>query len=338
MAKHVYHAGIAGLLVNGVTGPNQIQCNDFLNSADNWVGQLIFVCSNVNGDVPLWNFKVTAFDAPTGTLMVTPDCEVLDGGGAVDPTKSVQAGDVLIVYSQATAATATTITNTMWDNSVNRQQFPGSAGMKPNDEVGRIVRILRNKGAGQWRYVTANDAFKHTVSPPWDVIPDTTSLYIVEAPDWLDPSESSHLVAPTAGISVEMHTEVPNLTDEVVLVGGFLMDTDGHQTDDGFACYRMIYVFGQPPTVRVVGPADSPYSVQVTDQVIRVDTTSTDVTLTLLPLTDYQGRGLLIFNEGPNSTIINTTAPDTFPDDSVKYTLSGDGATMRITAGGIYSA
>jgi hypothetical protein len=57
-----------------------------------------------------------------------------------------------------------------------------------------------------------------------------------------------------------------------------------------------------------------------------------------LALTDYQGRGLLVFNEGPNSTIINTTAPDTFPDGSVQYTLIGVGATVRITAGGIYSA
>jgi hypothetical protein len=301
------------------------------------VGQLVFVCSNVNGDVPLWNFKVTAFDPPTGTLTVTPDCV------NSDPTKSVQAGDVLIVYSQATSATATTITNTMWNNSVNRQQFPGSSGLKPADEVGKIVRILRNTGAGQWRYVTAATATSHTVAPPWDVIPDATSLYIVEAPDWLDPSETSRLQAPASGVSVQLHTFVPNLTEEVVLVGGFLMDTDGHQTDDGFACYRMIYVFGQPPTVRVIGPqAIDPdtglgWLVTVTDQVIRVDSSAIDVAFTLLPLTDYQGRGLLVFNQGPHSAVINTTAPDTFPDGTQRYTLAAGGSTVRITAGGIYS-
>jgi hypothetical protein len=293
---------------------------------------MIFVCSNVSGEVPLWNFKVTAFYPSSGTLTVTPNC--------VDPsdaTKSVQVGDVLIVYSQATTATATTITNTMWDNSVNRQQFPGSSGMKPGDETGRIVRILRNTGAGQWRYVTANDQYTHTVSPPWDIVPDTTSLYIVEAPDWLDPSETTSLHARTSDISVQIHTTVPNLTEEVVLVGGFLVDADGHQTDDGFACYRMIYVFGQPPTVRVVGPDPGPFDVLVTDQIIRSDTSANNVTLTLLPLDIYQGRSLLVFNEGPSATVIDTTPPDTFPDGSNEITISAPGGSVRITAGGIYT-
>jgi len=330
-AKHVYHAGIAGLLVNGVTAPNKILCYDFLNSTDNWIGQYVFVCSNVAGEVPLWNFKVTAFDPATGTLTVTPDCVT------ADPQQSVQVGDVLIVYAQATAADANSITNTMWDNSVNRQQFPGSAGMKPGDEKGRIVRILRNTGAGQWRYVTDNDAHTHQISPPWDVVPDTTSLFIVEAPDWLDPSETSEIHAPRPDVTIQLHTEVPNLSDEVVLVGGYLIDRDGHQTDDGFAVYRMIYVFGQPPTVRVLGPGAGPFALAVTDQTIRADTSANDVTLTLLPLADYQGRGLLVFNAGPFATIIVTTAPDKFPDGSTQFAISAAGGTARITAGGIYS-
>lgn len=336
-AKHVFHAGIAGLLVNGVTAPNQIQCLDFLNSTDNWIGQLVFVCSNVSGEVPLWNFQITGFDPTSGTLTVTPDCVTADS------TTSVQVGDVLIVYSQATAADANSITNTMWNNSVNRQQFPGSAGMDPGAEVGRIVRILRNTGAGQWRYCYQNDAYTHYISPPWDVIPDATSLYIVEEPDWHDPAQTSQLMATNPNVSIQIHTEVPNLSDEVVLVGGYLVDVDGHKTDDAFACYRMIYVFGQPPTVRVVGPAANdpataqPWAVLVTDQVIRVDSSANDVTLTLLPLADYQGRGLLVFNEGQYSTTINTTAPDTFPDGTTQLVLSAPGGTVRITAGGIYT-
>jgi len=336
-AKHVWHAGIAGLLVNGVTSPNQIQCNDFVGSTDNWIGQIIFVCSNNAGRVPLWNFQVTAFASGTGTLTVTPNC--VTG----DPTTSVQAGDVLIVYSFATSATATTIVNTMWDNSVNRQQF-GSAGMKPGDEVGRIVRILRGTGAGQWRFVTANDATSHTISPPWTTIPDTSSIYIVEAPDWPDVSDTSQLIAPHLGMSIEPHTEVRNLSDEVALIGGFLVDGEGHQTDDAVATYRMIYVFGQPPTVRTVGPGandpstSAPWAVAVTDQIIRSDTSANNVTITLPPLDVYQGRGLLVFNIGPNSTVINTTSPDTFPDGTQTTTISTTGGTLRITAGGIYSA
>lgn len=345
-AKHVYHAGVAGVLVTGVTAPNQIQSNDFMGSTDDWVGQLLFLCSNVAGDVPLWNFQVTAFDATSGTFTVTPDCVV-----AGNQQLSVQAGDVLIVYAQATPNPATgkfdanSISNTLWNNSVNRAQFPGSAGMDPGAESGRIVRILRNTGAGQFRYCSDNDNLTHQISPPWDVVPDATSLYIVEAPDWLDPSQTSPLSAATPNVSLQLHMDVPNLTDEVVLVGGFLVDVNGQQTDDGFACYRMIYTFGQPPTVRTIGPAQyqdmaaqTPWAILVTDQVVRVDSSQNDVEMQLLPLSDYQGRGLLVFNEGPNASIIDTTDPDTFPDGTQKFTLSTPGGTARITAGGIYSS
>ena len=332
-AKHVWHAGIAGLLVNAVTAPNKIQCNDFLNSSDNWVGQIAFVCSNVAGEVPLWNFKITAFDATTGTLTVSPDCV-----NSSDSTLSVAAGDVLIVYASPTAADANSITNAMWDNSVNRQQYPGSAGMAPHQEKGRIIRILRNTGAGQWRYVSDNDAHTHQISPPWDVIPDATSLYIVEDQAWMDFAQTTPQVATAAGVEVQLHMDVPNLPDEVVLVGGFLVDADGRQTDEEFACFRMIYIFGQPPSVDTIGPDAGPYDIEVTDQTIRSDSSANDVSCFLPPLATYQGRSLLIFNEGPNNTIINTQADDFFPDGvTQQYTLSGTGASVRITAGGLYT-
>jgi len=225
----------------------------------------------------------------------------------------------------------------MWDNSVNRQQFPGSAGMVPGGEKGRIVRIIRNTGAGQWRVVKDNDAFTHQITPPWDTIPDSTSLYIVEAPDWADFAQTSPIPAPASGVAVQLHMEVPNLPDRVVLVGGFLVDVNGNQTDEQFAVYRMIYVFGQPPTVDVIGPDAGPYDIVVTDQTIRSDTSLNDVTAFLPPLASYQGRTTMILNVGPHSTIINTTGSDFFQDGSTQYVLSTPGGTIRITGGGIYT-
>jgi hypothetical protein len=330
-AKTVLHAGTVGVLVSGVTAPNLIQSDDFIGATDNWVGQFLFVCSNVAGEVPLWNFKITAFNASTGTMTVTPDC--VTG----DPQTSVGVGDVLIVWAQPTSADANSITNAMWDNSVTRNQFPGSAGMQPGKEVGYLIRILRGTGAGQWRNITDNNELTHQIAPPWSVIPDATSLYIVEAADWLDPSQTSQMSAPTNNILVQLHTQVPNLSDEVVLVGGYLVDTNGNKTDDGFACYRMIYIFGQPPNVRTLGPGAGPFDIKISDEVIRVDTSANDVAVNLLPLADYQGRGLLVFNIGPNNTVIAASGADVFPDGTQSYTLSAAGSTVRITAGGIYT-
>jgi hypothetical protein len=334
-AKTVLHAGTVGVLVTNVTAPNQIMCQDFVNATEDWTGQILFVCSNVAGEVPLWNFTITAFDAPTGTMTVSPDC--VTG----DPQTSVGIGDVLIVWAKPTSWDANSITNTMWNNSVTDNQF-GSSGMTPDAEKGYIIRILRGTGAGQWRHVTGNTDITHQISPPWDEQPDATSLYIVEAADWLDPSQTSQIAAPTKDILVQLHTQVPNLADEVVLVGAYLVDTNGNQTDDGFAAYRMIYIFGQPPTVRTLGPdpldsTGAAWTVLITDQVIRVDTSANDVAVNLLPLADYQGRGLLVFNIGPNNTVINANGADTFPDGTQTYSLSAAGETARITAGGVYT-
>ncbi len=333
-AKHVWHAGVAGVLVNRVIGANQIVCNDFLGSADNWVNQIIFVCSNTSGDVPLWNFRITAFDPVTATLTVSPNAT------------GVLPGDVLIVYAAPTAlesglpagwTAANCISNSYWNNSVNRQQFPGSSGLVPGKETGRIVRILRGTGAGQWRFVTGNTTLTHQVAPAWQVLPDHTSLYIVEDPDWPSVSPTSQLIVGHTGVVSALHLEVPNLTEEVALVGGFLVDAEGKQTADEVAVFRMIYVFGQPPTVRVVGPAASPYDVDVTDQTIRCDTSVGNVILVLPPLAVYQGRSLLIVNDGPNNTVINFTPPDTAVDGSTGTSITTAGGTMRITAGGIYT-
>jgi hypothetical protein len=89
--------------------------------------------------------------------------------------------------------------------------------------------------------------------------------------------------------------------------------------------------------VRVVGPDPGPFDVEVTDQTVRADTSANDVTLTLPPLAVLQGRSILFVNDGPNTTIINFTPPDTGADGALGVTIATPGGTVRITAGGIYT-
>jgi hypothetical protein len=49
---------------------------------------------------------------------------------------------------------------------------------------GATVRILRGKGAGQERAVTANTGTELTVEPTWDLEPDTTSTFVVAESSW----------------------------------------------------------------------------------------------------------------------------------------------------------
>ena len=340
-AKKVWHSGVAGVTVTGVTAPNKIQCDDFVRAfgdnggpLDNWVGSVLTALADQSdGSAPLWNFVVTAFDQASGTFTVSPDCV------RADPADSVQEGDVLIVRSFAVETTPLTVRDPMWDNFVARNQF-NSAGLRPNEEVGRILRIVRGPGAGQYRYITANTADTITIATTWDVMPTLNSAMIVEAPDWIYQTESSDLDVLVEGTRVEIRMRVENLSNEVALVAGFLVDDQGRYTDEIVAPMREIFIFAQPPGVRLMGPGTIDpatnliWTVMPEDQTIRVDTSGTeDVTVQLLPLADYHGRTLYFSNDnGPNNAILITTDGELLFDGNTTITL-GPGETVRVTAG-----
>ena len=336
--KGVEHSGVVGVQVTGVTAPNVIQSNDAIGSTDNWVGRYCSALADYSdGSAPLWNFKVTAFNSATGEFTVTPDC-VRPG----DPADSVGVGDVFILRSWADAVSpdGTTISDPLWHNSIDLAQF-GATGLTPGQEVGRVARILRGTGKGQFRYITANGSTSFTVSPPWAVIPDKTSVIIIEDPDYLYSTTSSALAVPAAGVNVELAVRVDNLADRVALVVGFLVDDQGNLSDEQFAVCREIYVFGAPPLVRTVGPTandpdtGSPWEAETYDQTIRVDVTQNDVQINLPPLAVYQGRTLYIVPDpmGTFNAVVNAYAGETFWDGSIQITVA-PGETSRITAAG----
>jgi hypothetical protein len=45
-----------------------------------------------------------------------------------------------------------------------------------------VVEITEGKGAGQYRLIKSNTANTLTVDPPWDVVPDATSIYAIRYP------------------------------------------------------------------------------------------------------------------------------------------------------------
>ena len=352
-AKQVWHSGVAGMSVSSVTAPNKIQCNELIHSTDPWAtgalngkGRYVSVLADYSdGSVPLWDFQITAFDSATGTLTVSPDCVRTLPNGDPDPGNSVQESDPIIIrtWADSVSPDGATITDPLWNNSVNRAQF-NSPGMQPGQEPGRVYRILRGTGAGQYSFIVANDATSVTVKPPFAILPDKTSIGIVEAADWVYSSQSSDLDVAAPGAVAEIRMRVDNLRDRVVLVGGFLLDDQDRQTDENWAVYREIYIFGQPPTVRVIGPtpsdpdgnpADTPpnrWNAYETDHTIRVDTSAQDVSLWLPPLYVYQGRTLTIWNDGANKVIINAADGEMLWDGSTSVTIDTQGTSVKVTS------
>ncbi len=100
--------------------------------------------------------------------------------------------------SGVTLQSATTVGNGSLQMTVNRYQS-------------MIVRITRGTGAGQERAIAANDATSLTIAPPWSVVPDATSFFVVAETGW-------QFGALTTSSPVQF--EVPNRSGEVVHLTG----------------------------------------------------------------------------------------------------------------------
>jgi hypothetical protein len=344
-AKHVWHSGIAGVQVHDVFAPNRIQSNDFIGSSDTWVGRTLSALADLSdGSAPLWNFKIIGFDGSNGQMSLDPICVRTKPDNSPDPENSIQVGDVLIVRSMGITSTANSVSDPMWNNFVGRNQF-GSPGLDPTNggvEKGRICRILFGKGAGQFRYITGNTYTTINVTPDWDILPDSTSVIIVEDADWAYERRTSDLDVPREGSRVEIRMRVDNLKDKVALVGGFLVDDQERLSDEAVAPLREIFIYAQPPSVRTVGPGaldpdGQPWEVFQQDQTVNVDTTARGITLQLLPLAQYEGRTLLIHNTGGNTVTIKAYGSETFYDGSTQVLVTGNGATVRITSGATHT-
>jgi hypothetical protein len=330
--KHIIHSGVAGIQVQSVIAPNQIRTSELIGSPQTWTGQILSVVADASdGSVPLWNFTITDFDNITGTFTVSPDCV------RAEAENSVQANDVMIIRSRATAATASSITNGLWQNSVAANQNPDALnGLVPGEEVGLLVRIIAGKGKGQVRPCEANDNVTHWVIPPWTVQPDTTSIYIVEMPDWMYTAESSDTPVDAQNDRVEIAAQVDNLDNFVVLAGGFLVDEAERETFEELGVYREIFVFGQPYEVRTT--AGGTDQADLTDQTIRVDTSAGDVVLDLPYLGPYFGRSMLIVNDGVGTgagrVLIHPVGSDQFATGETEIILTNPGDWCEFVAAG----
>jgi hypothetical protein len=84
-------------------------------------------------------------------------------------------------------------------------------GLLANEHRGAIVRISRGKGAGQERVIAANTATQLTVDSPWDVVPDSTSFFVINESGWKFGALST---------TSPVEFEVPNRTAATVQIVG----------------------------------------------------------------------------------------------------------------------
>lgn len=236
-AKEATHAGVVGTSITAVPANNKILCGELLDTRpvpDNWVGHIVSVTADLSdGSAPLWNFTVTAFDAATGELTVSPDC-VIPG----EPENSVQAGDILIIRTKVTAATDTSVTVATWKNRI------APAGLVANAEQGMLLRVIWGKGRGQVRRVIANTDDTHTIDVPWSSVPDATSIFFVEPAEWAYTAETAVTEISRPTIDAAINLPVENFKSRAVIVLCVMVDDIGRESYEEYSPVRDTYLFG----------------------------------------------------------------------------------------------
>jgi hypothetical protein len=244
-AKRMIHSGVIGTDVTAV-GADFVTCAACADQDDDWTGRIVSVLGDrSDGSAPLWNFRVTAYDKNTGKFTV--DRTPIPGGGA--GADDVEVGDVLVIRSQATSYSSTTIGDSGYINKVSKDVNPPSGGLITGAEVGNIVRIIAGTGRGQARRIVGNDTTTLTVDVPWTITPDASSIFVVEAPSWTYSSESSDIQNANPFALVDLTLPFENAARQVMGVLATTVDQDGNESPEDEAPFREIFVFGDTGTV-----------------------------------------------------------------------------------------
>jgi len=228
--KTEFHAGPVGTPLTGV-GTNQLVAAALIDpGGDDWNGRDVSVIGSANGGIlPLWNFNVTAYVDSTGTFTVTPD----------PSAAGVMVGDALIIRTEPGTVTPTTIEDPKWINVL------APTGFNVGEEVGRYIRIVAGKGVGQVRKIVANTSVQLTIDKVWDVTPDSSTRFIVEAASWEFLTESSPIQAAVLDKEIALLIQVANFAVTTVLIKAILVDKNGREGDEVESPFREVFIFGE---------------------------------------------------------------------------------------------
>lgn len=220
------HVGVIGLACEAI-GAGTITINGGAWTTDELAGRIVsFITDATDGSAAIWNFTVTSNTA--SVLTVTPDPEAA----------GVEAGDVMILRAMANIASSTTIGDSMSVNWV----YP--TGMAVNYETGRVVRIIAGTAVGHERRIASNDATTLTVDSPWTVVPDATSVYVIEQAAWEFTADAGRLAGEVIDGMLNFDVPVDNFLNRQLLVEVAAVTREGREPSRGYNPWREIYIYG----------------------------------------------------------------------------------------------
>jgi hypothetical protein len=123
-------------------------------------------------------------------------------------------------------------------------------GLVANQEVGHLVRIIAGTGRGQSpRRIISNTQTVLTVDVPFNPIPDSTSVFIIEEASWQYSVDTGKITSsnPNPGTPALVATvNVDNLEHQTVLVQVVTEDANDDVSIQNAAPIRELFLFGAP--------------------------------------------------------------------------------------------
>ncbi|CAB4130973.1 hypothetical protein UFOVP130_49 [uncultured Caudovirales phage] len=160
----IAHGGIWGDVVTSVSGSDLT----FAGAGTSWT------VNHWTGRVLSLYYRPGASLQPIINLAVTSNTSNMLSMSGSD----FQAGDIVVMRSAGAHISSTTIGD---DDFVNN--YAPSGLDTSGTETGRLIVIIAGKGKGQPpKTVLSNTSTVFTIAQPWDVTPDSTSVWVVTSP------------------------------------------------------------------------------------------------------------------------------------------------------------
>ena len=328
----VRHAGVWGRAIYATPTSNSMQFPGAAWAANDKVGRIVSVISSMAGGAQhVLNYKVASNTADTLTLQILDN---LTADGVVGGVTEVLA-DVAVLRMTAVSAGPN-----WFEDPALINIFSGGAGLTPDAEKGCLVRILDGTGAGQAKRIQSNTATRVVVEP-WDVVPDNTSILIIQAatPDveiTSDTVANSYAPDDAAAPLATMTLDVTNYKRQTIMVEVLAVDSNGRASFEPQR--REIYVRGQAQRTEVtITHADSPYAMTGTIQVVHCDTSAGQIQINLADAANFALDAYVVEKTTPdaNPVIILPSSNDgniAFTDTVIltKQAINGDPAGVVV--------
>ncbi len=304
-AKLVIHGGIIGSNVGSLTSTTVMIGGPASGTFSNTITGyklLLIGRQSLGATLPIIEFRILGYSLSSGAPVLIVDR---------DPTALLQTQDIVVIGAQANIATATTIGDANFVSAYAPFGVSPDGTLQP--DVGQVVRIIYGTGRFQSRTITGVQASTggtnwdtYEVGKPWDVIPDSTSMFIVEEQNWPDSSPATTFNAPFLSTAVATSVPVTNYRERTVLVQALIEDSGSVISVERRAPFRMYYITGSQGTKQLTF-ADSPYTQTIVDGTLQCDTTGGNITIQLLSHVFIPNVSILIqkVSSDANVVIIN---------------------------------